>query len=1234
MLWVLIFIVVGWLAGILDTATGILLGALAGFYTWQAKNFQQINEQLNTRLQAISQRLEQLERNSTNAGTSSQAEKPQIAPSQAQATKAPPSISPGPVPPKDAHPVHTETAQAIPSAALAAAQLPPSPSSATPPIPARSSIAATTRAAIDPPESPLDVKPPPQTRPQPLPQPRPSATPFPSHKQTPTPFELWIGKSIAAAKAWLLGGNTVLKVGALILFLGFTFLLRFTAEKFTFPVEGRYIGVALSALVLLSLGWWLRARNNSYALIMQGTGIAVLYLTIFAALRLHPLLSPVQAFSLLVGITACLTVLAVLQNSLSMATAAVLGGFAAPILTSTGSGNHVGLFSYFALLNTGIFAIAWFKAWRLLNLVGFIGTFGIGFAWGLRAYTPGKLASTQPFLLIFFLMYVAIGLLFTWRKLRDDASRPEARDKLYDWTRQRGDYIDATTLFGPPLIGFGLQVAIVRHIEFAAAFSALGLGLFYLCLAYAVRARTGVRALLLTETCLALGVVFTSLAIPLGLDARWTSAAWAIEGAGIFWIGLRQARPLARSFALLLQLGAALAFLSQLEIGNTSILNGSVLGSLMLGVALLFSYWQLRSMPAAASAWEHLLQPWLCGAGLSFVYLMAPLLFAIPATTIAWALSGVVTLLIGLRIQATSFLWMAFGIQLLGGLLFLAENLLGIWHLETSLTSGWNSLIAASLVGLGLVVNMLLAVRNPLVQTSQTLLRSLAVVLIIGLVFMNLSIKFVLPWMISAAVWGCSGLLILWFSLQLKQRSALFFSLALQGFAGAVFLLALLTSPSLWGELQRDGLSPLAHIGFWTPCILGIAAQIGAWRLHTVTLNGSAINMRGIQWQPLSTLLLLWGVAWWGLAFASEIWRFVDARFHTMAFLVLGAASALPWTWLALRSHWKALATLCTLLAPYGGGIVVLTWFPQYNPLANWAWIGWLALVSAHYLALRKLAPELPSKIARAGHILGCWLVLAILGLTVRYFMLHLTEQYNAWCWLGWAVLPALYLWLMATPRKWIWPIAAYEHEYRLIAPAPLAIALLIWFWLANAISAGNSAPIPYIPLLNPLELGLLLSLCALFVWMRFAFTRINVHPDQSLYLQYIVAGLSAFALLTAAMLRAAHHWGGVPWETATLFQSMLVQAGLSIIWTLIAIACMLVGHKRMLRNLWLVGSALIALVVIKLFLIELSNSGGLERIISFIAVGVLLLVVGYFAPLPPRRSSETATSMIKDTQL
>ncbi|MGX9079800.1 DUF2339 domain-containing protein, partial [Klebsiella pneumoniae] len=130
---------------------------------------------------------------------------------------------------------------------------------------------------------------------------------------------------------------------------------------------------------------------------LQGGAIGVLLLTIFAAFKRFDLLAPGFAFASSIALVAGLCVLAVVQNSRTLAVLGILAGFMAPLWLSTGSGNHVALFSYFALLNAGIFAIAWFKAWRLLNLIGFVGTFGIGFAWGLRSYTPELLWSTEPF---------------------------------------------------------------------------------------------------------------------------------------------------------------------------------------------------------------------------------------------------------------------------------------------------------------------------------------------------------------------------------------------------------------------------------------------------------------------------------------------------------------------------------------------------------------------------------------------------------------------------------------------------------------------------------------------------------------------------------------------------------------------------------------------------------------------------------------------------------------------
>ena len=69
----------------------------------------------------------------------------------------------------------------------------------------------------------------------------------------------------------------------------------------------------------------------------------------------------------------------------------------------------------------------------------------------------------------------------------------------------------------------------------------------------------------------------------------------------------------------------------------------------------------------------------------------------------------------------------------------------------------------------------------------------------------------------------------------------------------------------------------------------------------------------------------------------------------------------------------------------------------------------------------------------------------------------------------------------------------------------------------------------------------------------------------------------------------------------------------------------MLFATRRVNRWLWASGASLMAVVVVKLFIIDLAKVGGVERIVSFIAVGVLMLVIGYVAPVPPRRQAEAA---------
>jgi len=113
---------------------------------------------------------------------------------------------------------------------------------------------------------------------------------------------------------------------------------------------------------------------------------------------------------------------------------------------------------------------------------------------------------------------------------------------------------------------------------------------------------------------------------------------------------------------------------------------------------------------------------------------------------------------------------------------------------------------------------------------------------------------------------------------------------------------------------------------------------------------------------------------------------------------------------------------------------------------------------------------------------------------------------------------------------------------------------------------------------------------------------------------------------LNGVVLRTAHHWLDVPWRLTPLLASKPLQAALTLTWTLTALTSMVVATRRRQRALWMVGAALLAVVVAKLFLVDLGNLSGLSRVVAFLGAGVLLLVIGFVSPLPPAAKPPTAT--------
>src|SRR5439155_16218361 len=216
---------------------------------------------------------------------------------------------------------------------------------------------------------------------------------------------------------------------------------------------------------------------------------------------------------------------------------------------------------------------------------------------------------------------------------------------------------------------------------------------------------------------------------------------------------------------------------------------------------------------------------------------------------------------------------------------------------------------------------------------------------------------------------------------------------------------------------------------------------------------------------------------------------------------------------------WRAIAWPAIAHAPLMALGVAASAALFASPLQAGGGWAWTIALATHAVVLSLAAPRWNEGARHAVHAIGVLIVAAWGALEGRAITADWGDAASAWPWLGWLVVPAALL--IALPRPSAaqrWPVRIAPLAYRATAAGVLAAAALLWTLLANIASDGSARPLPHVPFVNPLDLGIGVALPAAARWMRSDAARSLLRASPGLPLALL--SVAGFIWLNAMLVR------------------------------------------------------------------------------------------------------------------
>lgn len=477
----------------------------------------------------------------------------------------------------------------------------------------------------------------------------------------------------------------------------------------------------------------------------------------------------------------------------------------------------------------------------------------------------------------------------------------------------------------------------------------------------------------------------------------------------------------------------------------------------------------------------------------------------------------------------------------------------------------------------------------------------------LAIAFLTLSPYLAFSQNTAGVFWALEGAGLIWYARRQERDLPMAAGVLLQLLSGLLLF-------DLWAQ-GPDGV-PFRNSLFHASLLLAAAGAFSAF-----ALRGTAL---------VSRLFLVWSQAWWfGIWFWELGYVLYDTR-RDAAMLLLAALTCLAAEQAGRRWSMPDARAVSLLLLPALAIVVLLTQLRLDHPLGANLWLALPVALAVFYATLRRHEQDGLDWYLPQRHVLGFWAVAWIPAWELFWQASRMPA-------LGYSLPEALRGLGLALPLllvlrlEGVWPLKPHRSLY--LRQALALPVLLAWVWLFTwTVPQTGAWALPWLPVLNPLDLAGLLLLWTLYQHWQAA-GRFGLEQGSGTGVGAGVASgygalfgtlfpLALLAWLTMGLARGVHHYGGVPYVLDHLWHSALLQALVSLAWTAFALAAMVLASRRHARVIWFGGLALLFAVGLKLLLVDLANVSGLLRVLSLMGIGLLVLGAGYLAPVPPRKTA------------